>query len=581
MNRPLFAWSIFGICLLAATSAVGWLTLSAWRADQARQQALLDSEIRNALWRMDSLVAPLLAIEINRPSLAVPFTGTPMLAPKLVNGYVVRDASGSWTIQQPRSAACEPLPADSPFISENWTQRLGTGGSVSDITAELASADSLPVAPIDDLILWPEAIPPVPAGQTGPGGRSARYVSGGQEVQNRNQVVQQLTQAAANSYLPIEERRRASAGLGPLRPLWVGSELVLARQTPAAAKSAATVVEVCWLNWKEWETLLAAQLAGTSVPLRLQPCEVNMAVSGDAPAEEWRMASLPIRLEPQSNHRQNPWPFPLISVWGLLLIVALAFGCLMRQTLALSERRAAFVSAVTHELRTPLTTFRLYSEMLSEGVASDPQQQQTYFQTLNREANRLTHLVENVLAYARLEHGRSSARNETVTVGELIDRCRPRMEQRVAETPFTLSFEVSDSARSATLTTNALAVEQVLFNLIDNSCKYARDAADLRIVCDVQIDGGHVSIRVADFGPGLSAAARSTLFQPFRKSSSQAADSAPGIGLGLSLSKRLVHELRGAMQCYPNTPTGLCFEIQFPLTAPKGNLAADDADSRG
>src|SRR5437763_17131413 len=99
MNRPLFAWSIFGICLLAATSAVGWLTKSAWRTDQARQQALLDSEIRNALWRMDSFVAPLLAIEINRPSYAVPFTGTPMLAPKLVQGYVVRDSSGNWTIR--------------------------------------------------------------------------------------------------------------------------------------------------------------------------------------------------------------------------------------------------------------------------------------------------------------------------------------------------------------------------------------------------------------------------------------------------------------------------------------------------
>src|ERR1700716_15790 len=99
MSRPLFAWSIFAICLLATTSAVGWLTQSAWRADQARQQGLLGSENRHALWRMDSLAAPLLAIEINRPSLSDPFTGTPMLAPKLIKGYVVRDASGLWTIR--------------------------------------------------------------------------------------------------------------------------------------------------------------------------------------------------------------------------------------------------------------------------------------------------------------------------------------------------------------------------------------------------------------------------------------------------------------------------------------------------
>src|SRR5207253_2642215 len=120
MNRPLFAWSIFGICLLAATSAVGWLTLSAWRADQARQQALLDNEIRNALWRMDSLAAPLVAIESNRASLTASFTGTPMLASRLINGYVVRDASGDWSIRRdPRSTASEPLAAESHFVSED------------------------------------------------------------------------------------------------------------------------------------------------------------------------------------------------------------------------------------------------------------------------------------------------------------------------------------------------------------------------------------------------------------------------------------------------------------------------------
>jgi len=100
----------------------------------------------------------------------------------------------------------------------------------------------------------------------------------------------------------------------------------------------------------------------------------------------------------------TPLPLPLVAIWALLLLVALAFGWLMRQTLNLSERRAAFVSAVTHELRTPLTTFRLYTEMLSEGWPRIQNNNRSISNTL-REANRLTHLVENVLAYARLEHG--------------------------------------------------------------------------------------------------------------------------------------------------------------------------------
>ena len=84
---------------------------------------------------------------------------------------------------------------------------------------------------------------------------------------------------------------------------------------------------------------------------------------------------------------------------------------------ALSERRGAFVSAVTHELRTPLTTFRMYAEMLAEGMVPSPEARQKYLETLRREADRLAHLVENVLQYARLERGRPGGRRENVTAG--------------------------------------------------------------------------------------------------------------------------------------------------------------------
>jgi signal transduction histidine kinase len=237
----------------------------------------------------------------------------------------------------------------------------------------------------------------------------------------------------------------------------------------------------------------------------------------------------------------------------------------MRQTLSLSERRAAFVSAVTHELRTPLTTFRLYTEILTEGLARDPEQQRQYFQTLHREANRLTLLVENVLAYARLEHGRSTARNETLTAGDLLSRCQSRLEQRVAETTQALVVTIPDWAPRVKLTTNAMAVEQILFNLIDNSCKYARGAADPRILCDVNLDGRNLCLSISDFGPGLSVAARRSLFQPFQKSSSEAAETAPGVGLGLALSHRLARDLRGSLTCLPNAPNGLRFEVKLPL----------------
>ncbi len=75
----------------------------------------------------------------------------------------------------------------------------------------------------------------------------------------------------------------------------------------------------------------------------------------------------------------------------------------------LSERRRIFVSAVTHELRTPLTTFRLYTDMLADGMVSGEEKRRSYLERLRGEAQRLSHLVENVLFYARLESGRAGA----------------------------------------------------------------------------------------------------------------------------------------------------------------------------
>jgi signal transduction histidine kinase len=558
MRRPVFVWSIFSVCLLAATAAVGWLTQAAWHSDQVRQQALSDSEIRNALWRLDSLVAPLLAIEITRPSFSRPFPNTPVLASTLVKGYVVRDAQGNWTIRPDgRSNDTRPLSAECPLVRANWIHKLDSTQELWQRSPNSAGPDSGELQRLDGLIVWPTSYPNDP--DRPHLNNMSRQNLANREPQARNQLVQQLSQIVQQ---PTQEVAVPIRQTAPLHAIWIGQELVLARRV-ASAKSHADTIELCWLNWTEWEALLSAQLDDLSTRVRLVPDPLESPQSSG----QWQMVSLPIRLDPVRGKSPAPWPLPLIVVWCLLLFVAIAFGWLMWATLSLSERRAAFVSAVTHELRTPLTTFRLYTEMLSDGLASDPDQQQLYFQTLNREANRLTHLVENVLAYARLEHGRSTARNETVTLGDLFDRCIPRLEQRVAETPLSLTFHLREPDRSTKLTTNAMAVEQILFNLVDNACKYARDANDPRIVCQISRDAERVLIEVRDFGPGLSNQARHALFRPFQKSSSQAAESAPGVGLGLALSHRLARDLRGSLKCKANTPCGLCFQLQLPLHA--------------
>lgn len=565
MNRSTRTWLSFGVCLAAAVAAVGWLSHSAWQSDQQRQRALVDNQIRNALWRLDSLAAPLLAVEANRASYTSSPDRAPALSPLLVKAHLRRRADGAWMMRRPGMPEMRVAAPEIPFAAIDWSSRLGSQDQQSLPGATAPEIRSDAETDVASLILWPTDLEPPLMSQV-------RRDRTDIETQSRNQLAQQVAQLANSSAMPVMGESPAPVGT-PMRPLWAEGELVLVRHR-RLADGTTSGQEICWLNWPQWKALLMEQVRETGLPLELVPCydepdvgshQTPGTVMKSPEFDHWQMVTLPVRLQSVGPLASSDWPWPLIAVWFLLANVAVAFGVLLAETLSLSERRAAFVSAVTHELRTPLTTFRLYTEMLSDGIATDPEQRQSYYETLNAEANRLTHLVENVLAFARLERGRSSSRNETVSVGMLWDRSEPRLRQRVATTRLVWTVDLSEEVRLVTLTTNTVAVEQILFNLVDNACKYARDAADPRLVCRLVMDRQMLLISVRDFGPGLSGAARTTLFQPFQKSATQAAESAPGVGLGLALSWRLARDLGGSLQVNSAEGPGLCASLRLPI----------------
>jgi signal transduction histidine kinase len=253
----------------------------------------------------------------------------------------------------------------------------------------------------------------------------------------------------------------------------------------------------------------------------------------------------------------------LVVAWLGLAAVAVAAGLLLAGMISLGERRAAFVSAVTHELRTPLTTFRMYAEMLGSGMVADENQRKAYLGTLKTEADRLWHLVENVLAYARLERGRPARQFERLTLGELWQRVEPRLADRARQADMELSLEMTDSSRDAAIVTDPAAVEQIVFNLVDNACKYAARATPRTIGVQLAAVNGHAEIRVRDQGAGIAPADARRLFRPFSKSAERAASSAPGVGLGLALCRQLARQMRGDLRYEPTT-SGATFVLVLP-----------------
>ncbi len=280
------------------------------------------------------------------------------------------------------------------------------------------------------------------------------------------------------------------------------------------------------------------------------------------------LASLPVRLEPgsapdETDPSWSPVKLSLLIAWSCLGLAAIAVAAVLQSALALSERRGTFVSAVTHELRTPLTTFRLYTEMLDEGMVASPESKQSYLKTLRSEADRLGHLVENVLSFARLEHGRAARGNEVATAAELFDRLVPRLVLRAREAGMELVVGPAESLSSVRV--DISVVDQILTNLVDNAIKYAGSAADRRIHLDAAASGKWLEITLADEGPGLEAKVVRRLFRPFSKSANDAANSAPGVGLGLALSRRLARSFGGDLRLVRNSSAGATFSLTIPF----------------
>ena len=346
-------------------------------------------------------------------------------------------------------------------------------------------------------------------------------------------------------------------------PVWVDDELVLVRRVRVLGSEK---LQGIWLKKQEITKQLLDEVSDLFPTAKLEPYFDKVSEN----TAENVMLKLPFILIPQESslssvavHFRDVIDGPIGLAW-LGVGFALAAGFFMlRGVIKMSERRAAFVSSVTHELRTPLTTFRLYSDMLSSGLVKEPATQQKYLETLRTESERLTHLVENVLAYSRIERGGVATKKfEELSLGALLERVTERLEIRASEAGMELQVQVNGLDSERKLKLNTTAIEQILFNLVDNAAKYACDGGNvIRLIAEFQKN--NLRIAVCDQGHGVSRRERSRLFKPFHKTAEQAASTKPGVGLGLALCRRLARAMKGDL-VYEKADQGACFVLKVP-----------------
>nr|WP_211194056.1 HAMP domain-containing sensor histidine kinase [Pyxidicoccus fallax] len=574
------------MCL--ALAGVVWLSAFALRLDradqQARENAAREENARLALWRLDSDLLPLVAREsavaaeayapvspargvLDAKGLPLEpgtaFLASPLLAALPEHVLLHFQVAPDGTVSSPQvvepgthAPAGTALPASEVARREGRLRELKGLLRGADLRRALAEQPVQVRRPEASLLRLgsPEDLTQVAKNVSE---YSARSRSASQAMRQAPNL------SASNSYGGMEAQELAPppADGDAMRALWVGDTLLLGRRVRLEGGE---YIQGCWLDWQGLRLWLLGQIRDLLPSASLEPVRGR-----EAQGDGRMLAALPVRLVPghspqggQGTAAASTLPAVLMVAWSGVLLAGVAVVALLVGVVSLSERRGAFVSAVTHELRTPLTTFRMYTEMLAAGMVPDEGRRREYFDILHREAERLSHLVENVLAYARIERGRAPAKLERVKVRAMVERMEERLAQRAAQAGMEVCVDVP---ADVAVLTDPSAVEQVLFNLVDNASKYAASAEDRRIHVEVERRRGQVGLSVRDHGPGVDAATARRLFEPFSKSVQTAAKTAPGVGLGLALCRRLARSMRADLRHERVPGGGARFVLWLPV----------------
>ncbi len=221
-----------------------------------------------------------------------------------------------------------------------------------------------------------------------------------------------------------------------------------------------------------------------------------------------------------------------------------------------------FVSTISHELRTPLTVIRSSIELLAlEALSEDGQ---ILVQAAENNAQRLQHLIDNLLDFERLNTGALSLTPRLTDVRQTLQQVAHLMEPLVAQKQLGVDLALPNTPLIAWVDEERLL--QVVMNLVSNAIKFSPPSGTVRLVARRSHDG--VEISVADQGPGIPEAFRPRLFQPFAQADGDDNRRWGGSGLGLCISHTLVQRMGGILSLVSPPHTGAQFLVSLPHTHP-------------
>ncbi|HUS47667.1 MAG TPA: HAMP domain-containing sensor histidine kinase [Phycisphaerae bacterium] len=248
-----------------------------------------------------------------------------------------------------------------------------------------------------------------------------------------------------------------------------------------------------------------------------------------------------------------------LSIAAIAVLALLVAGYVSRQ-MKLTRLKNDLIATVSHELKTPLSSMQVLIDTLLEGRCRDDGQARDYFAMLARENRRLARLIENFLAFSRMERNKNAFHFAPLDVREVIDAALASIRDRFAGPACRLDVQVQPNLPAVTADRDALIT--VVLNLLDNAWKYTQD--DKHVALRVQGSSGCVTIRVHDNGIGLSRRDARKVFDRFYQADRNLAGGRGGCGLGLSIVHYIVSAHGGTIAVDSQPGKGSTFTVTLP-----------------
>ena len=237
----------------------------------------------------------------------------------------------------------------------------------------------------------------------------------------------------------------------------------------------------------------------------------------------------------------------------------------VRREAHLSRLKSDFVANVSHELKTPLALIRLFAETLELGRVPTEDKARQYYRVINKESQRLTQLINNILDFSRIEAGRKEYRFAPTNVGRIVNDVLEAYRFQIEQQGFEITVDVEPDLAEVEADSEALG--QALLNLVNNAIKYSRETKSIALA--VRGAGDRVAISVADRGIGVPKAEQRKIFEKFYRGEASLVHETKGSGLGLSLVEHIMEAHGGSVEIESTPGKGSTFTLVLPRTQKK------------